>query len=66
MLEDLSALDALEELRMTYQGSVASVEPLLNLPQLRDVRLGGTRIADGNLHPLAALAERAQVLGPED
>jgi hypothetical protein len=65
-LEDLRGLEQLEELRMTYQGSVVSVEPLIQLPRLRDVRLRGTSVADGNLVPLAALAVRATVFGPDD
>jgi hypothetical protein len=65
-LEDLSAHSDLEELRITYQGSVASVEPLLNLPLLRDLRLRGTSVADGNLDPLAVLADRAVVIGPAE
>lgn len=65
-LEDLSRDGDLEELRITNQGSIASAEPLLNFPHLRDVRLRGTRIADGNLDPLEVLAGRAVVVGPAD
>lgn len=65
-LADLSPAEGLEELRITYQGMVASAEPLLNFPQLRDVRLRGTSIADGNLQPLGVLAGRAVVVGPAD
>lgn len=65
-LEDLLRDEDLEELRITNHGSIASAEPLLNFPHLRDVRLRGTRIADGNLNPLEVLAARAVVVGPAD
>jgi hypothetical protein len=65
-LEDLAKIKCLEELRLTYQGAVTSVAPLLNLPLLRDVRLRGTSVADGDLEPLTALANRAAVIGPAD
>lgn len=65
-LEDLPFDGNLEELRITNQGSIESAGPLLNFRHLRDVRLRGTRIADGDLGPLEVLASRAVVVGPAD
>ncbi|MFF4260328.1 hypothetical protein ACFY1L_55310 [Streptomyces sp. NPDC001663] len=63
-LDDLSSLEQLEELRITYSGSVRSAQPLLGLPALKDVRLRGTEVLDRNLHPLELLSSRITVVGP--
>lgn len=51
-LSDLTRLQGLEELHLVYAGAVRSLRPLLALPALRDVRLRGTEILDGDLSPL--------------
>jgi hypothetical protein len=65
-LADLAGSNDLEELRLTYGGSVGSVRPLAALNNLRDVRLRGTTVLDADLAPLTDLADRAVVVGPND
>lgn len=65
VLDDLPR-HSLEELRLTYQGSIVSLSAVVDFPRLRDLRLRGTSIADENLDPLVALSERAEVVGPAD
>ncbi|WP_406132511.1 hypothetical protein [Streptomyces zaomyceticus] len=64
-LADLSGLRVLRELRITNSGAVESVESLLELPALTDVRLRGTRVLDGTGEALQTLSERARVVGPD-
>jgi hypothetical protein len=63
-LADLSQLHELVELRVTNAGAVRSVQPLAGFRNLRDFRIGGTDIADGDLSPLKDLSTRATVVGP--
>jgi hypothetical protein len=65
---DLSALTTagdLTWLTLTFCGPVESVRPLLQLPALRDVRLRGTTIVDGDIQPLIDLPGEV-VVGPFD
>jgi hypothetical protein len=65
-LADLIRLQGLEELHLVYAGAVRSLRPLLDLPALRDVRLGGTEILDGDLSVLSSLSTRANVVRPDE
>jgi hypothetical protein len=65
---DLTALTGAGELAwltLTFCGPVESVLPLLELPALRDVRLRGTTIVDGDIQPLIDLPPEV-VVGPFD
>jgi hypothetical protein len=65
---DLSALARsgdLTWLTLTFCGPVASVRPLLEMRALRDVRLRGTTIVDGDIQPLIDLPTEV-VVGPFD
>jgi hypothetical protein len=65
---DLSALTSsgdLTWLTLTFCGPVESVRPLRQLPALRDVRLRGTTIVDGDIQPLIDLPPEV-VVGPFD
>jgi hypothetical protein len=65
-LSDLEQLANLEELRLTEGGMVRSLRPLLALPRLRDVRLRGTTVEDGDLSPLEQLRSTTRVVGPDE
>ncbi|WP_345469189.1 hypothetical protein [Actinoallomurus oryzae] len=65
-LSDLTRLQGLEELHLVYAGAVRSLRPLLDLPALRDVRLRGTEILDGDWSPLSSLATRTTVVRPDE
>jgi hypothetical protein len=65
-LADLRLLSNLEVLTVTYGGTIRSLAPLTEMPNLREVRLRGTTIADGDLTPLDALSEHATVVGPDE
>jgi catechol 2,3-dioxygenase-like lactoylglutathione lyase family enzyme len=54
-LGELTEAKSLEWLALTFQRSVRSVAPLLDLPSLRGVRLRGTPIEDRDLEPLVRL-----------
>jgi hypothetical protein len=61
-LSDLTRLKGLKELRLVYAGAIHSLRPLLDLPALRDVRLRGTEITDGDLSPLSSVSARANAV----
>ncbi|MFI7511201.1 hypothetical protein ACIBSS_30745 [Micromonospora aurantiaca] len=63
-LEDLSNLTQLEELRLTFAGSVRTVDPVRAMASLREIRLRGTRIADGDPSPLIDFANHGTVVFP--
>lgn len=65
-LSDLTRLKGLEELRLVYAGAIRSLRPLLDLPALRDVRLRGTEITDGDLSPLSSVSARANAVRPDE
>jgi hypothetical protein len=63
---DLSALESmikLAYLTLTFCGPLQSLRPLVHLPALRDLRLRGTIIVDGDLSPLLELPPEV-VVGP--
>ncbi|WP_158694444.1 hypothetical protein [Streptomyces canus] len=62
----VSALNNLEELRVTYGGEVRSVAPLLNMGSLRDLRLRGTRVVAGDSGLLGEFPDSVRIVGPED
>jgi hypothetical protein len=64
-LSDLQALTNLEELRITYGGRIRSLWPVLSFPRLRDLRLRGTAVMDGDLAPLDRLPPTVTVVRPE-
>lgn len=65
-LADLANLSNLEELALTFAGRVGSIAALLELPALRDVRLRGTQIVDGDLSPLDELRRYSTVVAPDE
>jgi hypothetical protein len=65
-LADLARLQRLHTLVLTYAGQILSLAPLASLPALRDVRLRGTRIVDGDLEPLVRLPVNTNIVGPDD
>jgi hypothetical protein len=67
-LSDIADLVQLEELRITFAGAGAlkSLEPLTRMPRLREVRLRGTFVLDGDLSPLSRLRPGTIVVGPND
>jgi hypothetical protein len=65
-LGEICDLRSLRELRVTNSGAVHSVEPLLSLPDLQDVRLRGTRILEPSVEALQRLSRRARVVGPDE
>jgi hypothetical protein len=65
-LADLSGLQNLHTLVLPNAGRIRSLGPLRSLPNLRDVRLGGTTIVDGDLEPLVRLPVDTNVVGPND
>lgn len=65
-LSAIAGLGLLEELRLTFAGSVESVGPLSNIHALRDVRLRGTTILDDDLTVLTNLAKSGTVVMPQD
>lgn len=65
-LEDIARLEQLEELRLTFAGSVRSVQPLKMMTHLHDIRLRGTPIRDGDESLLRDRAQRATVVLPGD
>lgn len=65
-LSNLTRLKGLEELHLCDAGAIRSLRPLLDLPALRDVRLGGAEILDGDLSPLSSLSTRATVVRPDE
>jgi hypothetical protein len=63
---DLSALESMTKLAyltLTFCGPLRSLRPLAHLPALRDLRLRGTTIVDGDLSPLLKLPPNV-VIGP--
>ncbi|MGW2471368.1 hypothetical protein [Streptomyces bauhiniae] len=62
----VSALNNLEELRVTYGGEARSVAPLLSMNSLRDLRLRGTRVVAGDSDLLSALPDSVRIVGPEE
>ncbi|MFI7368377.1 hypothetical protein ACIBO4_40195 [Streptomyces sp. NPDC050149] len=62
----VSALNKLEELRVTYGGEVRSVAPLLSMGSLRDLRLRGTRVVAGDSALLSQLPDSVRIVGPEE
>lgn len=65
-LDEISEMRFLNELRITNSGSVQSVEPLLGMPELKDIRLRGTMILDPNSDALQLLSRSARVVGPSE
>lgn len=65
-LSDLTSLKGLEVLNVCDAGAIRSLRPLRDLPALRDVRLGGTEILDGDLSPFSSLSAHATVVGPDE
>ncbi|WP_285685726.1 hypothetical protein [Actinoplanes sp. NBRC 103695] len=65
-LGELSGMRSLRELRITNSGAVYSVEPLLGLSDLQDVRLRGTRVLEPSAEVLQRLSRRARVVGPDE
>ncbi|GID94101.1 hypothetical protein ACFQFC_09425 [Amorphoplanes digitatis] len=65
-LDELCGLSRLRELRITNSRSVQSVEPLLGLPEIQDVRMRNTRILDPDAEVQQRLSRRGTFLGPDD
>ena len=65
VLSALTTAGDLMWLTLTFCGPVESVRPLLQMPALRDVRLRGTTIVDGDIRPLIDLPWEV-VVGPFD
>jgi len=67
-LADLADLPELTELRICFGGAIATLAPLTGPigRHLRDFRIRGTRVSDGDLSPLQALHPAARVVGPDD
>jgi hypothetical protein len=67
-LSDIETLGELEALTITFAGSDAltSLEPLTRMPRLREVRLRGTYVLDGDLSPLSGLRPGTIVVGPNE
>jgi hypothetical protein len=65
-LADLEQLASLQELVVSYAGAVKSFEPLVRHRQLREVRLRGTFVIDGDHLPLGRLPADVTLVGPED
>jgi hypothetical protein len=57
-LADLLPMEQLEQLHLIYVGAIQSLRPLLQMPSLRDLRLGIFEIRDGDLCPLDELPPR--------
>ncbi|MEQ7011423.1 hypothetical protein ABN028_35205 [Actinopolymorpha sp. B17G11] len=67
-LADLAHLPELTEIRICYGGAIATLAPLTGSMgyRLRDFRIRGTRVRDGDLSPLQSMGQAADVLGPND
>jgi hypothetical protein len=67
-LADLAGLPELTELRIGFGGTIATLAPLTGPMgrRLRDFRIRGTKVGDGNLSPLQSMQPAADVLGPND
>jgi hypothetical protein len=67
-LADLADLPELTELRIGFGGTIATLAPLAGPMgrHLRDFRIRGTRVGDGDLSPLQSLHPAADVVGPDD
>jgi hypothetical protein len=64
-LSDIARLDQLEAVTITHAGTVTSLKPLLQLPRLRELRLGDTFALDHDLTPLDHMPQGAMVVGPD-
>ncbi|MGW5195179.1 hypothetical protein ACWEOO_38410 [Kribbella sp. NPDC004138] len=66
-LADLAELPELTGLRICFGGAIATLAPLTGSigRHLRDFRIRGTRVGDGDLSPLEVLHPAARVVGPD-
>ncbi|MEU4392803.1 hypothetical protein [Kribbella sp. NPDC023855] len=67
-LADLADLPELRKVRITFGGAIATLAPLTGPMgrRLRDFRIRGTEVGDGDLSPLQLMHPAADVLGPDD
>jgi hypothetical protein len=67
-LADLAGLPELTQIRIGFGGAIATLAPLAGPMgrRLRDFRIPGTKVGDGDLSPLQSLDPAADVLGPDD
>lgn len=62
-LAELLPLKKLKQLNLIYVGAIRSLWPLLQMPSLRDLRLGDVEISDGDLSPLYELPSYVEFNG---
>ncbi|MET9310734.1 hypothetical protein ABZX12_02805 [Kribbella sp. NPDC003505] len=67
-LADLADLAELRQIRITFGGTIATLAPLTGPigRRLRDFRIRGTKVGDGDLSPLQSTHPAADVVGPDD
>jgi hypothetical protein len=67
-LADLADLPELTEIRIGFGGAIETLAPLTGPMgrRLRDFRIRGTKVGDGDLSPLQSMNPAADVLGPDD